>query len=372
MQIRDVKVTLVSVPLKKVFKGSTYQIDRRSTIIVNIETDEGVTGEIYSGDERTTYHEIRDLILGPYKNVLVGEDPFAVERIWRRLFEITPHIGTHMGAKEVAMRAISAVDLALWDVIGKTLKTPLYKLLGGCKPEIPIIGYGYYQEGDELEAIADVMVRQKEMGYAGTKLKVGGTAVQDDVRRVEAIRKAVGSDFILACDANMAWTPQEAIRFAREAEEYDIAWLEEPVRWHNQVEGMRRVREATTIPVTAGQSELSGFGCMGLMRGEAVDFLNVDASIAGGITEWRRIAAAAHFFGVDMVHHEEPQVAIHLLSAVPHSFCAELFPDPERDPVWHYMYSAHPQPKDGKISPPEEPGLGIHIDQGFVEEYRVA
>jgi D-arabinonate dehydratase len=367
MKIRDVTVTMVEVPLTRIFKGSTYQIDKRCTIIVNIETDEGVTGETYSGDERTTYREIRDLILGPYKNVLVGEDPFAIERIWERLFEITPHVGN----KTVAMRALSAVDLALWDVIGKALNSPLYKLIGGHKDELPIIGYGYYEEGQDLEAIADIMVQQKEMGYAGTKLKVGGTSVEEDLKRVDAIRKAVGGEFILACDANRAWTPAEAIRFARGAEGYDIAWLEEPVRWHNEVAGMRRVRESTTIPVTAGQSEISGFGCMDLINGGAVDFLNVDASIAGGVTEWRRIAAAAHFSGVRMVHHEEPQVAIHLLSSIPHSFCAELFPDPDRDPVWHYMFQGHPQAKGGMISPPEGPGLGISIDRDFVEKYQV-
>ena len=107
------------------------------------------------------------------------------------------------------------------------------------------------------------------------------------------------------------------------------------------------------------------------MEAGAVDFLNVDASIAGGITEWRRIAGAASFHGVRMVHHEEPQVAIHMLSAIPHSYCAELFQDPVRDPVWHQMYLGHPEPKDGKISPPDRSGLCIQIDYDFVERYLV-
>ena len=241
------------------------------------------------------------------------------------------------------MRALSAVDLALWDVGGKAMGVPLHRLLGGCKEDLPVIGYCYYDKGESAESIAETMLGQKESGYGGTKLKVGGVAVEEDVRRVAAIRKAVGDDFILACDANMAWTIDEALRFARQAQEYGIAWLEEPVRWHCQVEGMRRVRQETAMRVTAGQSEVSGFGCMDLMKAGAVDFLavdflavdflNVDASITGGITEWRRLAGAAHFFDVGMVHHEEPQVALHLLAAVPHSFCAEMFPDPERDPV---------------------------------------
>ena len=367
MKIRDVSVKLVSVPLTRVFKGSTYQIEKRCTVIVRVETDEGIVGEIYSGDEKVTYLQIRDLILDRFRGVLIGEDPFAVERIWAKLFEMTPHIAN----KEVAMRAISAVDMALWDLMGKALKTPVYKLLGGSKTELPIIGYTYYEESAKPEAIAEDVVRQKESGYAGTKLKVGGVSVEDDVKRVEAVRGAVGEDFILACDANMAWTPESAIQFAHSVADLSIAWLEEPVRWYQELDGMRRVREATSIPVTAGQSEFSGHGCFQLMKAGAVDYLNVDASIAGGITEWKRIAAAAQYFDVGMVHHEEPQVAIPLLSAVPHSFCAELFTEPERDPIWHHMFVGHPEPRDGMIGPPEAPGLGIEFDQDFVRRYEV-
>ena len=275
MKIRDVAVRMVSVPLTRVFRGSTYQIDKRCTIVVRIETEEGVIGEIYSGDERSSYRELRDLIVGPFRDVLVGEDPLTVER----LFEVTPHLD-----KKVAMAAISAVDMALWDVIGKALNLPLYKLLGGAKSDLPVIGYGYFDEDLEPEAVAESVVGYKEAGYAGIKLKVGGATIADDLKRVEAIRSALGADFILACDANMAWSPEAAVEFAREASDLGIAWLEEPVQWHQQVDGMRRVREATSVPVTAGQSELSGFGCMDLMRGGAVDFLNVDASIAGGVT----------------------------------------------------------------------------------------
>ena len=357
---------MVEAPLPRVFKGSTYQIDKRCTIVVRIETDEGVVGEIYSGDERTAYREVRGLIVGPLRDALLGESPFAVERIWAKMFELTPHLN-----KRVAMASISAVDMALWDVVGKALNAPLYKLLGGAKTDLPAIGYGYFDEDLDPEAVADAAAGYRDDGYAGMKLKVGSAAVHADLKRVEAIRRAVGGDFILACDANMAWTPESAVEFAAAAAHLGIAWLEEPVRWHQQIDGMRRVREATAVRVAAGQSELSGFGCMDLMRGGAVDLVNVDASIAGGVTEWRRIAAAAHYFGVGMIHHEEPQVAVHLLSAMPHSFCVELFQDPERDPVWHQMYVGRPEVRDGRMAPPDRPGLGIQIDEGFLRRYEV-
>ena len=259
MIIRDVSVKLVEAPLSRVFRGSTYQVPSRCTVIVRLETDDGVVGEIYSGDERTDYHQIRELILGEFREAYIGEDPVAVERIWDRMFRLTPYIAN----KAVAMQAISAIDLAVWDLIGKALDTPVHRLLGGCKSEIPIIGYTYFEDGTDTAPEAELVLSQKEQGYAGTKLKVGDEVVARDVKRVEDIRRLVGDDFILACDANRAWTVDQALYFARNVADLNVAWLEEPVRWQNEVDGMRRVRESTAIPVTAGQSEMSGFGCMG-------------------------------------------------------------------------------------------------------------
>ena len=367
MKIRDISVTLVEIPLTKAFVGSTYRIETRATVIVRVETDEGVTGEIYCGDERTYFRRMRDLILGPFRDVLIGEDLFAVERIWGKLFAMTPVLGD----KKVAMEAISAVDVALWDAIGKALDTPVYKLLGGSKTEIPVIGIGYFEDGLDPVGVGYAMLEQKEMGYTGTKLKAGYGPVSEDVARAVATREVTGDDFILAVDPNLAWTVEEAVEFGRGVSDIGLAWLEEPVRWHRQFEGMARVRQATSVPVAAGQSELSGFGCFEMMRAGAVDFLNVDVSIAGGITEWRRIAAAAQYFGVRMIHHEEPHIALHLLCAVPHSYCGEVFQDPVREPVWHYMYPGHPEVRDGKMGPLDEPGLGLHIDEEFVRRYEV-
>jgi D-galactarolactone cycloisomerase len=143
--IRDVSVKLVEAPLSRVFRGSTYQVPSRCTVIVRLETDDGIVGEIYSGDERTDYHQIRALILGEFREAYIGEDPMAVERIWDRMFRLTPYIAN----KAVAMQAISAIDLAVWDLIGKALDTPVHRLLGGCKSEIPIIGYTYFEDGTD-------------------------------------------------------------------------------------------------------------------------------------------------------------------------------------------------------------------------------
>jgi D-arabinonate dehydratase len=149
-----------------------------------------------------------------------------------------------------------------------------------------------------------------------------------------------------------------------------VEWLEEPVQWQDQLKALAEVRIAGGIKVCAGQGEISRFGCRDLMLAGAVDILNVDATIAGGITEWRRIAAMAGMMNVAMGHHEEPQVALHLLASVPHSTFVEIFPDPERDPMWFELPVRQPRIASGFMHLPDGPGLGIDLRQEVVERYR--
>ncbi len=162
----------------------------------------------------------------------------------------------------------------------------------------------------------------------------------------------------------------EAVRFARGARDLDLAWLEEPVQWHDQIEGNARVRWEG-IPVNAGQGEISRHGCRDLVARGAVDILNVDVTIAGGVTEWRRIAGMARAFGIRMAHHEEPQIALHLLASVPHGIAVEIFPNPDRDPLWYDLPIKQPEIRDGYMFLPEGSGFGIDLDQDVIERWRV-
>ena len=187
------------------------------------------------------------------------------------------------------------------------------------------------------------------------------------------MREVVGDDFIIACDANQAWTPQQAIEFCRaaEGEKLNLRWIEEPVRWYDQLEGLRMVRDATSIPVNAGQGEITAFGCRDLITHGSVDILNVDCTVSPGVTEWRRIAAMAGLFHVDMAHHEEPQVALHLLCAFPNALYVEIFPNYERDPMWVDLPLNPPLIKDGYMHAPQGHGLGIDLNPDIIEKYRV-
>jgi L-alanine-DL-glutamate epimerase-like enolase superfamily enzyme len=202
------------------------------------------------------------------------------------------------------------------------------------------------------------------------KFKVGGRAPEEDAERFRQARDAGGPDFLLAADANQGWTPGEAIRFARLVEDLDLMWFEEPCRWHNDHLAMRDVRYVAGVKVCAGQSEFSAAGCRDLMASGSIDICNFDASWSGGPTEWRRAAALAHVYDVTMGHHEEPQVASHLLASIPHGGCVECF-HPDRDPIWWGLIANRPRPRDGHIELSGAPGLGWELDDEYIERYRV-
>jgi len=215
------------------------------------------------------------------------------------------------------------------------------------------------------------MEAYRRAGMAGCKFKVGGLSPEQDAARVAAARDAAGADFWLAVDANRGWTGEEAIAFARLIEPLEIRWFEEPCHWYDDAALMARVRAKTSIPITAGQSEITSHGVRRLIDAGAVDIINYDASEGGGVTDWRRAAALAASAGLAMAHHEESQIAQQLIAAVPHGTCVECFADPERDPVWQSMWLNRPAIKNGMTQVPTGPGFGLELDAKMIEKYRV-
>ena len=188
---------------------------------------------------------------------------------------------------------------------------------------------------------------------------------------MRAVRQVVGADFILACDANQAWTPEQAIEFCQAVAPFNVRWIEEPVRWYDQLGGLLAVAQAAPMPVVAGQGEITRFGCRDLITHAGVGILNVDVTIAGGVTEWRRIAAMAGAFNVQMAHHEESQVALHLLASIPHGLYVEIFPNLQRDPLWYELQDERPAIRDGYMLLSDRPGLGLKLSEEVINRYRL-
>jgi D-arabinonate dehydratase len=378
MKITQVEVIPLARKLETPFEGGTYRIDNRFTLVTRVYTDDGFVGEVFGGDEDMTQTGIVNLIRNHFAPMLIGEDPREIEKLWDKMFYYNIDLGNRglhqldMRNRGILTQAIAAVDNALWDLLGKIYNVPLYKLLGGFRDKVPIIAIGgYYKAGKGQDQLNDEMMHYREIGMAGVKFKVGRLSVAEDIRRVSRVREVVGDDFIIACDANQAWKPQQAIEFCREAEALKLRWIEEPVRWYDQLEGLRMVRDSTSIPVNAGQGEITAFGCRDLIVEKCVDILNVDVTIAGGVTEWRRIAAMASLFHIQMAHHEEPQVALHLLASVPNSLFVEIFPSYERDPMWVDLPLNPPVIRNGYMELPTGNGLGIDLNPEIIEKYRV-
>ena len=366
-KIDHAEVIPLVVPLSRTFYGGTYSMNRRCTVLLRLRTADGLQGQIYIGDERDQQADLCRILRDDLFPKAMGRQPSDVTAIWEENFERT----IMSAGRRPLMKALSALDTALWDLIGRQAGLPIFRLLGAAQTRLQtmIIG-GYYEEGKGTAGLIDEIHSYREAGYAGVKFKVGGRPPAEDIERVEQVRKAIGDEFIIACDANMGYAVEDAIAFARGVADCHIAWFEEPVHWYDQVRGMREVRAATDIRVTAGQSEMNRWGCRTLVEEGAVDILNNDISLAGGVTEWRRIAAHASSHRVKIAHHEEPLLSMHLMASTPDGLYPEYF-SAERDPVGAYLPTMAPPLKNGWVELPETPGFGIEVDEDFVKRYRV-
>jgi len=364
LTIAEIETVPIRVPLGRTYRGSRYKMTHRSTIVTRVHTEEGVVGEAYCGDEDAGLLEIDEIVRLEIAPRLVGEDGFRIERCWELARPVTFDI---LRDRRLGLVAAACIDAALWDLVGKALGQPLHRLWGGYRDSVPVITIGgYYGQQD----IAKEVTALREGGLAGMKFKVGGLSPEEDAERFREARAAAGPDFVLCADANQGWTPQQAVTFARRVEDLDLYWFEEPCIWSNDRRAMRDVRFAAGVRVCAGQSEFSAGGCRDLMVEGAIDFCNFDSSWSGGPTEWRRVAAAALAFDVAMAHHEEPQIAAHLLASIPHGTFLEVF-DRDRDPIWWNLVANRPPIVDGRVALPDGPGLGWELDGDYINTFRV-
>lgn len=368
MRLVKVETIPIVVPLAETFYGSKYSMSERATLVTRLYTDDGIIGEVYNGDEVQTQVEVARILHDELFPLIEGSDPLLIESVWDAMLPVTFDI---LRDRRLVIMAMAAIDAALWDIVGKAAGLPLHRLWGGFRDRVPVVAIGGYYNRTHQQ-LREEVGEYLDLGIGGCKMKVGGASPQEDAERYLAMREAGGPDFVLMADANQGYLPEEALEFVRRiGPEANLRWFEEPVRWDNAALGMRDVRLKSGVPVAAGQSELGRADARDLMRDGSIDVCNFDASWSGGPSEWRRVAGLARAYGVQMAHHEEPQIAAQLIASVAHGTFVECF-SPARDPIFWNLIANRTDPIDGWYTVPTGPGFGLELDQDYIERYRVS
>jgi L-alanine-DL-glutamate epimerase-like enolase superfamily enzyme len=370
MKITDVRIVIVRVPIERPTAIATRQLGAREYILVWIDTDAGHTGIGYTYAGTVGGQAVYDLVREALRPLLMGQDPQLIERHWAAMYQEV----LLAGRRGAALRAISAVDIALWDVLGKIANLPLYRLLGGCADEVPAYASGgYYRPGDPLDNIREEMHAYRAMGFTDYKIKVGGAPFAVDVARVQAARESIGPSGRLALDANNAWRwPYDSIRFARAVEQYDIWWLEEPLS-PEDVAGHAEIARRLEMPVATGEIHATRWDFRALIEQQAADIIQPDAGVLGGISEWLKIAHTAASFNLPVAPHWHANVHVHLVAAVHNAITVEFFVL-EQD-IYNFERLVTPetrlQPVDGRLRLPSGPGLGLALDERAIARWKV-
>ncbi len=362
MRITDVTRETYRWPRHKPIRNGKHVYTHAGLGLLKIHTDEGVTGV---GIGATG--DVVGASIDAFKALLIGQDPLNHERIWTSLW--VPKL---VGRRGLTTRAISAIDIALWDLKGKVAGISLARLLGGFADRVPTyIAGGYYEEGKGLKELAGEMEQNVLMGAKAVKMKIGGADIAEDVARVAAVRKAIGPDVKLMVDANCAYRFYEAIRIAKRIEDYDIFWFEEPVA-PDDYAGHAKIAQATSIPIATGENEYTRYGFRDLIAHGGVAILNADAVILGGVTEFMKVAAYAQAHDLDVAPHGDQNVHVHLVAAISNGLIVEYYRD-SVDPMWRKMFRETLMLNDdGTLSPPAAHGLGIEPNEEALAPYRVA
>jgi L-alanine-DL-glutamate epimerase-like enolase superfamily enzyme len=382
MKVTGLETYLLTAPLPEAVRTSTHTIRGVSEVVVRLTTDAGHVG-IGEGHGPFLFQSgpdgLRSVsdILRSITPLVVGQDPFDAERIWQDLFALTytsvRGVPTLARQHRPLITAMSAIDIALWDLKGKAVGRPVHALLGGALRErVPAYVTGfYYRDGERPDDLRREAAMYLEHGYRTLKVKVGGLAPEADAERVGVIRKTVGKDVALMLDANQGWNLPTALRAAALCAEHQIFWLEDPMPWYDERQTLRRLKDAVDIPIAAGEGEYSPFGLRTMLAEGLVDYLIIDSTWAGGLTTWRKAAVMAELYQIPLAAHHDPQIHVHAVAASPTGFILESFADPTRDPLWFELFRERPTIVDGFMAVPETPGLGLELREETLEKYGV-
>ena len=359
---------LLSLPAADSMAGFRFH----GWLIVEIFTDAGFVGIGNAALAPRLTKQAIDLYLKP---LLIGKDPWDTEFLWQLMYRQT----MAFGRKGVGMVAISAVDIALWDILGKAAKQPVFRLLGGrTKERIPVYASRLYSQ--ELGALAAEAAKYKKEGFRAMKLRFGwgpvdgAEGMQKNIALVRTVRETIGDEIDLMADAYMGWTLDYAKRMVPLLEPFALRWLEEPVI-PDDIQGYAELKAMRVMPIAGGEHEFTVYGFRELLEAKAVDVIQFDTNRVGGITQARKIAALAEAHSVPVIPHAGQMHNFHVVMASLNSPMAEYFPKVSVEvgnELFWYVFDGEPEAVAGSIDLRDDlPGLGLNIREKDLARFRV-
>jgi D-arabinonate dehydratase len=334
--------------------------------MIRIDTEDGISGWGFT----LGYDAARAMVMmveDIFAPIVEGADAFDTERLWAEMYRQS----IQAGRRGAGIRAISAIDIALWDVRGQYAKLPVMQLLGVYNRRMRSYATGgYYREGQTIDDLVHEVEAVRAKGFTAIKLKVGKLSAREDAARVGAVRRALGDDFDILLDANGGWADApSAIAAMRRLEEFRPYWIEEPVRADN-LEAMRRIADALDTPVATGELEATRWAFAQLLAQGAADILQPDATVVGGVSEWLKVAHMAAAHDIPIAPHYNWDIHTQLCATIPNCIFIEYFVRESGVKMFDALLENPLEPVDGWIEPRTGPGFGLEWDLDALQQYR--
>jgi len=363
MKITSFEATTLNIPEDDPLANMPEEVGRtRPVVILRLRTDTGIEGiglTFYGGKMTGSLRKAVDELA----ELTIGEDPLRIEHITRKLRLAA---GDSAGPGGIFMLAISAIDIALWDIKGKALDQPLWKLLGGHRDRVPTYASGSLRRGltdNQAQRAAQILVQK---GFTEMKTQMalpGNPTIAEEVRRVRVVREAIGPDIKLMCDINQRWRPEQAIDIGSRVADVGLFWLED-VTAHDDYAGLARVTAALSTPIAGGEYVWGIVPFRHMIEARSVDIVMVDIVRVGGVTQWMKVAGMAEAFNLPIVSHVMPEILVHVVAAAPNGLTVEYMP-------WMLaLYEETPAIENGMLVLPNKPGLGLKFDETAVAAFR--
>lgn len=361
MNITDVQAHVLAIPMAPGKQKMPWTWGNFNQVIISVHTDAGLTGygEAFGyGVPQATASVVHEIL----KPMLVGADATQITALQDRMFRHTHLFGRY----GVTNFAISGVDIALWDLAGKSAGLPLYRLFGGAEAE-DVPAYASLVRYSTPEHVSEAVAQARDDGYEAIKLH------QVDVESVQIAREAAGEDILLMLDVNCSWAPDEALDITMQCVPYNLYWLEEPIWPPEDFEALAHLGQASETPIATGENACTIYQFQQMMETRCAAFVQPSVTKVGGVSEWRKVATLAEARNIQVAPHSPyfgPGLlaTAHLVAATPHAPWLEVLYAPQEASV----FTEEPQVVDGMFAVPQGPGLGLEIDLEVMSRYRVA